>query len=52
MLTTEKADEVVKELRSSEANYTEEELRNLLRAFDEGTIIVLRAIAVITEDHA
>ena len=49
MTTSEKTEQVLKELRSDPHGYTEEELRIMHRAMDEATLIVLRALAEITK---
>ncbi len=50
MTTVEKMNEVLGDLSSSAGGYTQEELRDLLRALDASLLIVLRGIAEITAD--
>lgn len=47
MTTEDKAEQVLADLRHNPENYTEEELREIHRAFDASLLIVLRAIVEI-----
>lgn len=49
MTTAEKTEQVRDELRSGPDGYSEEELRTMHRALDASLLIVLRAIAEITD---
>mgnify|MGYP001595888413 CR=1 FL=1 len=49
MTTDDMAAEVLRHLRNDPGGYTEEELRGLHRSLDAALLIVLRAIAEVTD---
>ena len=51
MTTSEKANQVVHELRTVDS-YSEEELRSMYRAFNESLRLVMKAIVETTDDDA